>query len=192
MSRVYCNSCHRPQVSCICHLFTSIDNSIHVVVLQHPSEVKQVKGTATLLVNSLASAEVFVGEDFAEHQDLLSILTKYQGHIALLYPSEHAVTIDAGDYQSDIRCLILLDGTWKKAYRLFMINRFLHHLPHLILPSGVESRYQIRQTKKQGALSTLEACCHALNLLESRAKNYHELLNRFEQFNQLQMSFRAK
>ncbi len=195
MSRAYCTLCHRPQVSCICHLFTSVNNSVHLVVLQHPSEVKQAKGTVTLLANSLVSAQVFVGEDFTEEQGLLSTLSKYQGQTALLYPSELATTIVAQVNSVNkpvIRCIILLDGTWKKAYRLFMVNRFLHSLPHLKLPSDIQGRYQIRQTKKQGALSTLEASCYALGLLENSPKKYHGLLESFEQFNRLQMSFKTK
>ncbi len=194
MSRVYCNSCHRPQVSCICHLFTATDNDIHVVVLQHPSEVKQAKGTATLLCNSLFSYRLLVGERFDEQQEFLDVLTKYQGKIALLYPSEQAKEIRYDNNVCGARaieCLIILDGTWKKAYRLYMMNQRLHQLPHVALPQGIESRYLIRSTKKIGALSSLEACCYALSLLEDNNEKYLALLSSFDKFNQMQLSLKS-
>ncbi|WP_206486344.1 tRNA-uridine aminocarboxypropyltransferase [Thalassotalea sp. G2M2-11] len=196
MSRPYCNSCHRPEVSCICHLMTRVNNDIEVVVLQHPSEVKQAKGTVTLLSQSLSLSHVFVGETFGSDPKLQQLLTKYHGKTALLYPSAQAKLID-GNYQAsvdelDVRCLILLDGTWKKAYRLFMVNHFLQQLPHIVLADTFESRYQIRSTKKQGALSTLEACCHALSLLESAPAKYQQLLENFDKFNQLHLSYHSQ
>jgi len=88
-----------------------------------------------------------------------------------------------------IRCIILLDGTWKKAFRLYMMNQYLHYIPHLILPEGITCRYTIRSTQKKGALSTLEACSHALAILENDDSRYESLLMNFDLFNQMYLSF---
>jgi len=195
MSRQYCNLCQRPQVSCICHLVCLTKNLIKVVILQHPSEVKQSKGTVALLSRSLAECQVLEGEDFQHNAVLQQLIEKYQGKVALVYPSEQAIEISQTNNEtgvSDIQCIILLDGTWKKAYRLYMMNPALHHLIHLQLPQSIEGRYQIRSTNKKGALSTLEACCHSLALLESNAKKYQRLFASFDEFNQMQLSFGPK
>lgn len=205
MSRAYCNVCSRPQVSCICHLVTVIENDIDVVILQHPSEEKQAKGTVALLAQSLKNCHVLVGEHFSERQDFLELLANYKEHIALLYPSENAVVVSQqvinkqqsnldsqkSDHTSDnaYKCVILLDGTWKKAFRLYMMNELLHYIPHMTLPAAIEGRYRIRTTKKQGALSTLEACSHALSILEGDSAKYDSLLTSFDRFNELQLSF---
>lgn len=200
MSRVYCNVCCRPQVSCICHLVTVIENDIDVVILQHPSEVKQAKGTVALLSQSLKHCHVFVGEQFSEHQDFLDLLTRYKNQTALLYPSENAQIVSQlqpafdkkksnGTSVNTYKCVILLDGTWKKAFRLYMMNELLHHIPHITLPEAIEGRYRIRSTKKLGALSTLEACSHALSILEGNAEKYESLFSSFDRFNALQLSF---
>lgn len=195
MSRPYCNVCQRPQVSCICHLIHPTKNDIHVVILQHPSEVKQSKGTVTLLSQSLSSCQVIIAEDVSQHQEFLAVLAQYQGHIALLYPSEKAeMIVKNSEVKADeiIKCIILLDGTWKKAFRIYMINEVLHHLPHRILPENIHGQYQIRKTKKQGALSSLEACCYGLALMENNTEKYVGLLEKFKQFNQMQLSFVPK
>ncbi len=190
MARDYCSECQRPLATCICTFISNIDNDIHVIVLQHPLEVKQTKGTVTMLAKSLTKCSVFIGEDFTKNIELHKLLKLYQEHVFLLYPSEHARIIDKSTAGNDkSKCLVLLDGTWKKAYRMFMLNRFLHDLPHLTLPLGIEGEYQIRKTTKSGALSSLEACTHALMLLEGTSEKYQKLLNNFVKFNEFQLSF---
>ncbi|XPF95519.1 tRNA-uridine aminocarboxypropyltransferase [Colwellia sp. RE-S-Sl-9] len=195
MKRECCPLCLRAKSACICHLFTEIINDIHVVVLQHPTEVKQTKGTITLLANSLVNCTVIVGEVFKENAELTEILSLYQNEIALLYPSENAKTLTNEMVKCDkvlnsIKCIILIDGTWKKSYKMYMLNDFLHGMPHLTLPDDIESKYHIRKTQKAQALSSLEACVYALSSIETNSNKYKPLLNRFSQFNDFQLLFR--
>lgn len=240
MSRVLCQQCQRPKNACICAFAVNINNDIPVIVLQHPNEVSQSKGTVSLLKQSLTQCEVIVGENFENSAVLLQRLKQYEGNIVLLYPSEHAITLDYSqatkqkliqDCNTDlnveitseksnnnesvstdenvvksiisqdnlpiithielnnIQCIIILDGTWKKAYRMFMLTSCLHKIKHIVLPTGITSLYQIRKTKKDNALSSLEACCHALARLENNPEKYQALLNSFVKFNQFQQSF---
>jgi DTW domain-containing protein YfiP len=204
MSRVLCQQCQRPEKACICAFMVSVDNHIPVIVLQHPSEVNQSKGTVSLLQQSLTNCEVIVGESFEQCQQLTQSLTQYSENIVLLYPSEQAETLsflgknstelkklgEVNDNVSDeIKCIIILDGTWKKAYRMYMLTPCLHEIRHIALPEGITSLYQIRKTKKENALSSLEACCHALARLENKPDKYQPLLNSFVNFNQFQHAF---
>lgn len=204
MSRVLCLQCQRPEKACICAFAVNIENSIEVIVLQHPNEVKQSKGTVSLLQQSLANCQVIVGEGFDQCQLLAQRLSHYGDEIVLLYPSKQALQIDflllntnsnnslfCNDSRqlNEVKCIIILDGTWKKAYRMFMLSTCLHKIKHVVLPEGIPSLYQIRKTKKDNALSSLEACCHALARLENEPKKYQAMLNSFVEFNQFQQSF---
>lgn len=204
MSRTLCQQCNRPEKACICAFTVDTDNQIHVLVLQHPNEVKQSKGTVSLLQQSLLRCEVLVGESFDDNERLITLLEHYGEKIALLYPSEHATELnftspstaniqDKVDLNSisanTVKCVIILDGTWKKSYRMYMHNPCLQKIKHLVLPVGIDSLYHIRKTKKDNALSSLEACCHALARLENDQKKYQPLLNCFVKFNQFQQSF---
>jgi len=215
MSRVLCANCQRPQKACICSFIANIANELHVVVLQHPTEVSQTKGTIALLAKSLNSCQVFVGEDFSEDDCFLQVMKHYQP--ILLYPGEHARTLTAsGMSQLDelsqrfeaqegkVRrtCLVVLDGTWKKAYRMYKLSKNLQQLPQVCLPDYLANsgQYHIRKVAKKNALSSLEASCYALALLEEgsssfditpeNAGKYQPLLNKFQKFNQFQLSFR--
>ena len=72
---------------------------------------------------------------------------------------------------------------------MFMLNPCLQQIKHIVLPQGITSLYQIRKTKKDNALSSLEACCHALARLENAPEKYQNLLSSFVKFNEFQQSF---
>lgn len=224
MARNLCLQCQRPTKACICSFICEIDNKIPVLVLQHPSEVKQSKGTVALLQRSLKTCQVLVGEDFSENAELIEILEQHQS--LLLYPGEQAqeltttVNLFKGEFTQLTKerppLLIILDGTWKKAYRMFMLSKNLHLLTQVCLPDFLANngQYLIRKVAKKNALSSLEATCYALVLLERKLDSsftvqpslerkssdkkehvidcgcYQPLLNKFSQFNQFQLSFR--
>ena len=200
MSRINCQQCGRPEVACICAFITPIKNKLPIVILLHPREVNQSKGTLTLLERSLSNCQVIIGEDFSENSQLNEILSIYGDKAYLLYP--HATAEPMNDFILSVKynvedvcansCLILLDATWKKAYRMYMLSNNIQRLPKLQLPNGIMGHYKIRKTNKENALSTLEACCHALSLLESKPNKYQGLLNNFIKFNQFQLSFKQK
>ena len=199
MSRVCCTDCHRPKIACICDFITSTTNEIHVVALVHPNEIKQAKGTLPLLSKSLNNCTVIEGENFTNNQVFNDLLMQYKDEVVLLYPSEQAIKLPAvyktDNYNTDsqisrCRCLIILDGTWKKSYRMYQLSLNLHHIPHFVLPDNLVGQYKIRKTMKKNALSTLEACCYALEILENEPDKYQTLLNNFVQFNHFQLSFR--
>ncbi len=194
MSRQLCQRCKRPLKTCLCDLFSSINNQVHVVILQHPNEVKQSKGSATLLVNSLKNCTLLTGECFNENIELARIIRHYQDQIYLLYPEKQATIISCKinqDEEKSVRCLILLDATWKKAYRMYQVSTNLQQLPKLQLPTGLPSYYAIRKTRVDNGLSTLEASCYALALLENNELRYQILLKNFITFNQRLLSFRT-
>jgi DTW domain-containing protein YfiP len=193
MTRAYCLTCERPEKTCICHLVMPVDNDIHIVILQHPLEVKQSKGSVTLLHQSLKNSHVIVGENFTENLEVQSLLKQYENKCAVLYPSDNAVVLsEDSSHDFTSKCLFILDGTWKKTYKMFMTNLWFQELPHFTLADGIVGQYQIRKTTKTNALSSLEACCYALTVLESpqdSTKKYQPLLNSFVQFNHFQLSF---
>lgn len=193
--RRVCQHCLKPEKACICRFFTDIDNEMPVVILQHPTEVKQSKGSVPLLSGSLKNSTVIVGENFDQSAQFNDILQTYGDKVRLLYPGESATIIDE-NYRKHLDgedlteyCLVLLDGTWKKVYRMFMVSTCLRELSMVALPQGFVSQYQIRKTRKDNAFSTLEACGYALSLLEGSSEKYQPLLASFADFNQFHQRF---
>jgi DTW domain-containing protein YfiP len=66
--RLHCAACLRPQSSCICQWIAPVAHQVEVLILQHPLEVDQAKGSARLLHLSLPHSRLVTGETFSEAQ----------------------------------------------------------------------------------------------------------------------------
>lgn len=170
--RARCPQCNRAIVACFCDTITQIENELSVIILQHTSEVKHAKGTAKIVELSLNNIEVFVGEDFTDNSELKQKLATKKS--LLLYPQENAVSpsdlasqvnknsdIKLSDYQ-----LVVIDGSWKKAFKILQRNPFLSKIPAIGIDAINESDYRIRKSSRSDSLSTLEAIHSVLTTVE--------------------------
>lgn len=193
MSRQYCIRCQRPLVTCICDLVTIVNNHIDVWFLQHPLEVKQSKGSVTLAHLSLQHSRVLIGENFSQCSELNQIINNPIYQVLLLYPGESAqqvTTLELKKQQKTV--LVILDGTWKKAYKMYQLSTNLQQLDKVTLAESIKSQYRIRKHHKETDLSSLEACAHALGVLEGDISKYQSMLTSFTQFNELQLQLSNK
>ncbi|MEJ2763290.1 tRNA-uridine aminocarboxypropyltransferase [Photobacterium sp. MCCC 1A19761] len=183
MSR-YCEQCGKAKKACICRWIQVLDAKTELWILQHPSEVKRAIGTARILTLSLPNARLWVGEDFSEHPELNTLLAQRERDTYLVYPGEMAMPIsrlaDESQTGTRLRTLILLDGTWKKAYKIWQLSTNLQALPTVTLDNVEQGNYRIRKSPKAQGVSTVEAGYLALTALEGEGK-FHPLLEAFEQ-----------
>ena len=165
MSRHYCITCRYPQNACLCASIQPISPTTQLVVLQHPSEVEHKKNSVRILSLVVPKTLVYVGECAADFADLQQYLTACNKPIYLVYPSTSSVSVEEQHINSDC-VLLLLDGTWRKAFKILQLNPWLLQYPAVHLAQGYESRYRIRKSSRSDSLSTLEACAYMLNALE--------------------------
>lgn len=199
VKRLTCPKCLRPQRTCICHWVTPTESAVEVLILQHPLEVGNAKGSVRLLQLSLARSEVLVGEVFAQQAMQALLQTPGARYTILLYPDspedkglnlappqqlDRARLLDP----SQVR-LIVLDGTWRKSRKMLYLNSLLQQLPRLSLRDTPASRYLIRKAHSAGQLSTLEATCYALMQLEQNEEKYRPLLTAFSGFVGQQLTY---
>nr|GEU79096.1 DTW domain-containing protein [Tanacetum cinerariifolium] len=82
----------------------------------------------------------------------------------LLFPSEGSVGVE--DIGFDVKNLIVLDGTWGKATRMYKENPWLKLLPHLKLDIDKMSLYaEVRRQPKAGYLSSIESIVYAMKAI---------------------------
>jgi hypothetical protein len=100
-------------------------------------------------------------------------------HSALLFPCQRAISIDALDCQ--VKHLIVLDGTWAKAQRMYHENPWLQLLPHVMLDSDRVSLYsEVRHEPKAGCLSTIESIVVTMKKLGEDEEGLDDVLGVFE------------
>ncbi|KAG6592039.1 hypothetical protein SDJN03_14385, partial [Cucurbita argyrosperma subsp. sororia] len=102
----------------------------------------------------------------------------------LLFPSDNAFTVNDDDvHGSDfhVNNLIVLDGTWAKAKRMYNENPWLRLLPHMKLDLEKMSLYsEVRRQPKTGFLSTIESIVYALKVIGDHPEGLDDLLDVFE------------
>ena len=179
--RPRCNRCALPLRTCLCALVTSVPNAIDVLVLQHPDEAGEAKGSARLMRLSLARCRVVVGEAF-DPQFLLGLLDRDVSGSTLLYPSDTGEGTGVPLRGPEPRRLVVLDGTWRKSLRMLHANPLLQTLPRWSAAAQPARYRALRKAPRPAQLSTLEATCAALAELESAPARYAPLLSAFDRF----------
>jgi DTW domain-containing protein YfiP len=176
--RPLCARCGNPLARCLCSLIDGrVDNLVDVLLLQHPQEQAQAKGTAKLLAMSLRHCRLLVGERFDERA-LLAALHAPAGdggpaHPVLLYPeTAQGLPFALGDWPAQRLRLVVIDGTWRKSRKMLALNPALQKLPRLALQDAPSSRYAIRRAESPEQRSTLEATLLALEQLEGTGSRY--------------------
>ncbi|WP_165741046.1 tRNA-uridine aminocarboxypropyltransferase [Pseudoalteromonas sp. Z1A6] len=166
MARTLCNHCNFALNTCICSAITNINNKVKVIILQHPSEEKIAKNTAKLLNLCLTDCQIIKGEN---NDDFSILKTLPVSSTVLLYPNENAINLDDNAEQASINNithLIVVDGTWKKAYKILQLTPLLNQFKTVSFKQLPKNRYAIRKAPRADSLSTLEAVAHSLLLIE--------------------------
>lgn len=186
-----CPQCLRPVCACICQWRSPVDSKVDLLILQHPMEMTNAKGSARLLHLSVARSVLAVGEQF-EPEALCALLYAGARMPVLLYPelrSEQSLGLPPPPplapallcNLSAVR-LVVLDATWRKSRKMLYQNPLLQALPRLPLSDVPAPRYLIRKAHAAHQLSTLEASCYALAQLERGLEPFQPLLNQFDRF----------
>jgi DTW domain-containing protein len=108
----------------------------------------------------------------------------------LVYPHPDGRDLSALSEQERPPHLVLIDGTWSQAHRLYQDNPWLQRLPHYSIRPAAKSRYLIRREPREHCLSTLEAAAEALRYLEPDLPGLDDLLALFDRMNTDQVTRR--
>ncbi|MES3025558.1 MAG: tRNA-uridine aminocarboxypropyltransferase [Pseudomonadota bacterium] len=189
--RAMCARCLRPQQGCICGLVAPVAAQVELLLLQHPLELAQAKGSARLLHMCLPGSVLVTGEAFAPAQ--LAALLGAGGRVpVLLYPDTPDAkalglpappALEPALLRTPARLrLVVLDGTWRKSRKMLYLNPLLQQLPRLALTQVPASRYGIRKAHRPDQLSTLEASCYALMQVECDEARFAPVIAAFDAF----------
>ena len=177
--RSVCAQCSRPSVVCLCSALGRLKARTKVVILQHPRESDVPINTARLAELQLEGAERHVAIKLDEVPRLRARLSDPEAPAILLYPGVGSRDLAEHAPQGAVT-LLVLDGTWWQAKKLFQQNPELAALPRYSLSPQSPSRYRIRREPALHCISTIEAIGEALSLLEPGGFDREALLRPFD------------
>lgn len=156
-----CSRCHYAESVCFCAELTPrpIRTRLHVVA--HYIELQKTTNTSRLAVLALEGATLHRrGHPYDRAPGPVP-----EGRRLVLYPSEGARPLTPEDARDDL-VLVVPDGTWTQAGRIARRDPSALGAEHVLLPPHAPSRYPLRHTEREGAVSSLEAIAYALGVLE--------------------------
>jgi len=176
--RESCPHCLRPMSVCWCPHLPSplITTTTKLVILQHPGEIKRNIRTCKMLELGLAPGccTVYTGRKFPGKDTTLATILS-DPTTMILYPGPDSVPLTSIT-PSSISTLVILDGTWDQARKLFSHNPILQAMPKVSISLPTPSEYIVRTQPSAGCMSTLEVGVHSIAILEDRQEIVQPML----------------
>lgn len=165
-------------MACLCDAIRPVDNRTGITILQHPRERFHALGTVRIARLGLARVRV---EWCAPWEDAGAVRERLPAGAALLYPSERARDLSDISAAQRPRHLVVLDGTWFLAKKIYDAHAWLHAMPHVALTPSRPSGYgALRREPRPHCLATLEAIVDALRIIEPATAGFDGLLAAFD------------
>lgn len=155
----HCPRCVLKTEICVCHVLPRIEARTEIVLIQHVTEQLSTSNTGRFAALSLAKSRVLAyggGEPF----DATWLCAPGS---ALLYSSGPAA---ARELTFVPERLIVLDGSFRQARRMYKRVPELRQLPELALPAPRVTPTRLRRPTQPQGMSTIEAIAAALSTLE--------------------------
>lgn len=151
----------------MCALLPRLATRTRLALLIHRFEHRKPTNTGLLAAACLADSEVHVrgGPD-----DPVGPFAWREGTEPLfLFPFEDATPLDRVPLSGLPVTLIVPDGSWRQAWKVYKRVSGLAEVRCVALPPGPPSTYRLRTEVHDKGLSTIEAIARALGLLEGVA-----------------------
>jgi DTW domain-containing protein YfiP len=153
----HCPRCLLQDEICVCAVLPRVEASTEIVLIQHITELMLTSNTGRFVALSVPSARI-LGYGGGEPFDASSLC---EPGTALLYCSGPARPLDFVP-----RRLIVLDGSFRQARRMYKREAALRELPELALPAPSVTPTRLRRPTHPDGMSTIEAIASALSLIE--------------------------
>jgi DTW domain-containing protein len=166
---ISCPRCRLETALCLCADIPRVPTKARIVILRHAIESRRVYNSGRIAALALPNSEI------VDHGEKGSPATEIDATGAwLLYPG--------GDPPRGVpERLVVLDGTWREARRMFIRIPALRKLPRLSLTPPASAGPRLRRPPSKDGMATLEAIAHAVGALEGAetAKPLHRLWSLF-------------
>lgn len=181
-----CPDCQKPLPLCICSSIVPIDNTIALLVLQHPQEQDKALGTARITALHFQNALLKVGLSWPSLSKILgqdvdpsrwAILYLGSAKVADMDTDRAIVALNKKGEPEEgqnailksLEGVIVLDGTWSQAKALWWRNAWMLKCRRIALNPASPSRYgKLRREPRGDGLSTLEAVAMLMATLERK------------------------
>jgi DTW domain-containing protein YfiP len=170
-----CDACRLPRDHCSCALRPTAPTRAGVCFVMAPYEALKPSNTGWLVADVVPDTFAFRWSRVQPDPALLALLDDPAWQPWIVFPRELAAPGRPAAHTLDLPpgvparpgarpLLVLLDGTWAEARKMFRHSPWLDRFPVLGLASGAPSRYALRSAPQREHLCTAEVAALCLDL----------------------------
>ena len=154
---------------------------MNIWLLTHSEETKKSSGTGKLIKDTLHNQCHVI--EWARKQPNPELLALDPSNTAIVYLANPDSPTLGNKQITDMQNIIILDGTWQQARKMYNHSAYLKNYPHYEI-LGEKSIYSKRRNQKAAGLCTAEVAIHLLEKVKHPKSA--TLRDRFYAFNQSQ------
>lgn len=180
-----CSRCGLPIITCICNDIKEVKTKAKFIILSSEKEVNRNTNTASLLkLINTKSTEIVIWKRGENPKEILDYINNDIYKVYLVFPiMNEEMKIRKAKFikDSNIPVFIIVDGTWREAWKMIRKSEYLKNLPILTLETNRISKFILRRGQESGNLCTIEA---AMELLKINGEDIlsEEINRRFDLF----------
>lgn len=163
-----CSKCGLPIITCICKSIKEVETKAKFVILSSEKEVYRNTNTANLLKQiNTKSTEIIIWIRGEIPSSILSYINNDIYNVYLVFPiMNKEMEIRKAKYNKDNNTpvFIIVDGTWREAWKIIRKSDYLKNLPILSLETNRVSKFTLRRGQEEGNLCTIEAAMELLKI----------------------------
>lgn len=170
-----CELCRLSIDYCICDHVPKTSSDVGFLLLMYDTEVLKPSNTGRLIADLIPDTYAFLWSRTQENQQLLDLLDDQQWQPYVVFPKQYADS-ERKVYTSAVHVpigkkplLIMLDGSWREAKKMFRKSPYLERFPMISIDldmfEGDKSRYQIRNAAISNQLATAEVAARVLAMV---------------------------
>jgi DTW domain-containing protein YfiP len=155
-----CARCSLHDSACICGEVPVVATRTRILIVRHAAETAKPSNSGRLAALALSNSALC---NYGARDTPFDATPLRAPRTWVLFGDGDSTSTPAGDPPAQ---LVVLDGTWTQARRMYQRIDALRGLPQLALPALAASPDQLRTPPRPGALSTIQAIARAVELLE--------------------------
>lgn len=171
---VRCQQCLLGQQFCTCEHRRQLLSDASFLLLMYDDEVLKPTNSGRLIADLIPDTHAFIWSRTAPDPRLLALLNDEQYQAYLVFPGEYAnpgqpVVSHISAQRRDINkrlLLIVIDGSWREAIKIFRKSPYLQHLPMLSFDANEVAKYALRKGSRDFQFGTAEVAAMALNAID--------------------------
>ncbi|NKF50634.1 DTW domain-containing protein [Shewanella sp. WXL01] len=173
---IRCPKCLLGVQFCTCEYRKFLSTNISVMLIMYDDEVLKPTNSGRLIADLIPNTSAYLWSRTEPNPDMLAQLADPQYQVFLVFPEQYIESqqaiynqIDASVLAPDKKpLLVLLDGSWRQAIKMFRKSPYLHTLNVLSIAPSQLATYALRKGSHEFQLGTAEVAALALEAAGER------------------------